>query len=70
MSKELDLDVFCDGKRQKQEAASIESYPEGFVPPHFKQWQRAKQAGDTGVAGEQAAVDEREAQQSSSADDA
>jgi len=70
VSKELVVDVFCEGKRQKQEAASLETYPEGFVSPHFKRWQTAKQDGDTGVATEQALVDEREAQQSSSVDDA
>ena len=69
VSKELDVDVFCDRKWQKQEAASIETYPEGFVPPHFKRWQTAKQGGDTGIAADQVLVDEREAQQSSSAGD-
>jgi hypothetical protein len=35
LSKEQDVDVFCQRKRQKRRTSSIELYPEGFVPPHF-----------------------------------
>lgn len=66
LSREQDVDVFCKGKQQKQEAIS-ETYPKGFIPPHFKHGQMAKQAGESGVAQEEAAPDEQVAQQPPSA---
>jgi hypothetical protein len=35
LSKEQDVDEFNQRKPQTQQLASIELYPEGFVPPHF-----------------------------------
>jgi predicted RecB family nuclease len=67
LSREQDVDVFCKRKQQKREAI-IETYPKGFIPPHFKHCQTAKQAGgESGVAQEQAAPDEQVAQRSPSA---
>lgn len=65
LSREQDVDVFCKGKQQKREA-SIETYPEGFIPPHYKRWQTAKQARQSGVAQEPAIPDEQVAQRSPS----
>jgi hypothetical protein len=33
LSKEQDVDVFCQRKQQRRRTPSIELYPEGFVPP-------------------------------------
>jgi predicted RecB family nuclease len=66
LSREQDVDVFCKGKQQKREAI-IETYPKGFIPPHFKHWQTAKQAGESGAAQEQAGPDEQVAQRVPSA---
>jgi hypothetical protein len=35
LSKELDVDVFCQRKQQRRVLSSLELYPEGFVPPHL-----------------------------------
>jgi hypothetical protein len=51
LSGDLDVDVFCERKRRKREAAAIETYPEVFVPPHYKRLQEAKQ--DAGPGGAQ-----------------
>ena len=66
LSCEQDVDVFCEGKQQRREA-TLETYPAGFIPPHFKHRQTAKQAGESGVAQEQAAPDKQVAQRSPSA---
>lgn len=34
LSRETDLDLFCEGKRSQRSAAGIEVYPDGFIPPH------------------------------------
>jgi hypothetical protein len=66
LSREQDVDVFCLGKLQKAEAI-IETYPKGFIPPHFKHWRTAKQAGKSGVAQEQVVPNEQVAQRASPA---
>jgi hypothetical protein len=66
LSREQDVDLFCEGKQQRHEAA-LETYPKGFIPPHYKRWQTAKQASRSGGAQEQAAPDEQIAQRSPSA---
>jgi hypothetical protein len=63
------MDVFCEGKRQKRKAATIETYPEGFVPPQFKHWRTAKQAREPGVAKEHAGPGKEEGNQSPSVSD-
>jgi len=35
LSKERDVDSFCQGKQRKRPHFSIELYPQGFVPPHL-----------------------------------
>lgn len=66
LSREQDVDVFCTGKQQKREAI-LETYPKGFIPPHFKHWQTGKQTGESGVAQKQAVEDEQVGQRSPSA---
>src|SRR5215471_13175081 len=33
LSREVDIDVFCEARRQKREGPSLELYPKGFVLP-------------------------------------
>jgi predicted RecB family nuclease len=33
LSRETDIDVFCESRRHKVERPEIEMYPEGFIPP-------------------------------------
>jgi Transposase IS66 family len=34
LSREKDVDVFCEGKRARRRAQTIEVYPSGFIPSH------------------------------------
>jgi hypothetical protein len=34
LSRETDLELFCEGKHLRRVSAGIEVYPKGFVPPH------------------------------------
>jgi predicted RecB family nuclease len=56
LSKELDIDMYGERKRQKRQATSIEAYPAGFVPPPFKQLRTAKEAREPVVAKEPASA--------------
>lgn len=42
LSRETDLDLFCEGKRPKRPPAGIEVYPDGFIPPHTCKRRQAK----------------------------
>jgi hypothetical protein len=66
LSREQDVDVFCEGKQQRHEAP-LETYPKGFVPPHYKHWQTVEQARKSGAAQEQATPAKQLAQRSPSA---
>lgn len=49
LSRERDLDVFCDGRRRKRRLL-IETYPKGYTPPHLVNLRKGaslKQAEDT-----------------------
>jgi hypothetical protein len=35
LSKEKDVDAFCQRKRHRSQRGTIEIYPKGFVPPHL-----------------------------------
>jgi predicted RecB family nuclease len=35
LSKERDVEAFCQRKRRRRRRSSIDLYPKGFVPPHF-----------------------------------
>ncbi len=35
LSKERDVDVFCERKQRRRRLPSVELYPKGFVPPHL-----------------------------------
>jgi hypothetical protein len=51
LSKERDVDAFCQKKRQRR-PVSVELYPKGFVPPHFANKHRKKllqEHGDTEI---------------------
>jgi Transposase IS66 family len=37
LSRELDLDSFCEGKRSTRQVSLIEVYPDGFSSPHLAQ---------------------------------
>jgi hypothetical protein len=42
LSRERNLDRFCDGKRTRRRPPAIEVYPKGFIPPHFRNRERAR----------------------------
>jgi len=42
LSRETDMDVFCECRRPKREPPLVEVYPKGFVPSHFRSRERAK----------------------------
>jgi hypothetical protein len=69
LSKELDVDIYGQRKRQKRPATSIESYPAEFVPPPFKHLRTAKQACEPVVAKELAEMGKDEGNQSPTAID-
>lgn len=35
LSRELNVDTFCERRRQKRKLPTIELYPKGFMPPHL-----------------------------------
>ena len=35
LSKERDVDAFCQRKQRRHQHPTIELYPQGFVPPHL-----------------------------------
>jgi len=35
LSKERDVDVFCQRKQRRRPTPPVELYPQGFVPPHL-----------------------------------
>jgi predicted RecB family nuclease len=50
LSREVDIDAFCDARRQRRAAAGIEVYPAGFSHPHLSSLRRPKRpttANDT-----------------------
>jgi hypothetical protein len=53
LSREVDIDAFCDTRRQKQASASIEVYPTGFTP-HLTSLRQPKQPTPTSDTQEQA----------------
>jgi predicted RecB family nuclease len=59
LSREQDVDEFCQGKPRPRRQADIEVYPEGFIPHHFAHWPTARRSGETGVGQESAVPDEQ-----------
>ena len=54
LSRELDIDAFCAGKRTKERPPLIEVYPDGFIPPHFAHWRKKRAENDFPVGTDQA----------------
>ena len=55
LSKEQNVDAFCQRKEQRRRLPSIELYPKGFVPPHFTSKRNKKShrdQSDADVAGQ------------------
>jgi len=42
LSRERDVDAFCDRPHRKRQSPAIELYPKGFIPPHLVYWRRQK----------------------------
>ena len=42
LSREKDVDVFCEGKRTKRRFPTIEVYPKGFISSHFRTREKAR----------------------------
>jgi hypothetical protein len=64
LSREWDVDAFCEGMPRKQHTATIETYPPGFVPPHFARWKTPKQSDDSRNAQEHSGRGDAEAERS------
>jgi predicted RecB family nuclease len=45
LSREPDVDSFCEGRRPKRRPPVIEVYPDGYIPPHFAKL-RGRAKGD------------------------
>jgi len=61
LSREKDVDVFCEGKRTKRRPPTIEVYPKGFIPPHFRKREKEKVRNEphpTSEVPEERAVDQ------------
>ena len=53
LSRELDLDAFCEGKRTKERPPLIEVYPEGFFPPHLASVRKPRIQTDSSASSDQ-----------------
>jgi predicted RecB family nuclease len=42
LSRERNVDAFCESKRSKRRPPAIEVYPKGSVPPHFRNREKAR----------------------------
>jgi predicted RecB family nuclease len=42
LSREKDVDVFCQGKRTRRRSPTLEVYPKGFIPPHVRRREKAR----------------------------
>jgi transposase IS66 family protein len=42
LSRERDVDAFCDRPHRKRQSPTIELYPKGFIPPHLAYRRRQK----------------------------
>jgi predicted RecB family nuclease len=42
LSRERDVDAFCNRPHRKRQSPTIELYPKGFIPPHLRYWRRQK----------------------------
>src|SRR6266404_5896690 len=52
LSRERDVDGFCEGKRTKRRPPAIEVYPKGFIPPHFRNREKARSKNEQCPASE------------------
>jgi hypothetical protein len=41
LSRERNVDAFCDSNRSKRRPPAIELYPKGYIPPHFRNRERS-----------------------------
>jgi hypothetical protein len=48
LSRERSIEVFCEGKRSKRWPPTIEVYPKGFVPSHFRNRENARSNKEQG----------------------
>jgi hypothetical protein len=55
LSRELDIDSFCAGKRTKERPPLIEAYPAGFVSPH-SHWTKKVADNDARVESDQSTL--------------
>jgi hypothetical protein len=53
LSREQDIDSFCEGKRSKQRPPLIEVYPDGYIPPHFVKLKSKRLGSDALTAPDQ-----------------
>lgn len=42
LSRERDMDAYCEGKRKKRGKPVVETYPRGVTPPYLVHWHKAK----------------------------
>jgi predicted RecB family nuclease len=52
LSRERDVDAFCQGRRPRRQPPAIEVYPKGFIPPHFRKREKARLEKQQGQAPE------------------
>jgi predicted RecB family nuclease len=50
LSREHDIDAFCEGKRRKQRPPVIEVYPDGYISPYFDKRRKKKTGSDVHTA--------------------
>jgi hypothetical protein len=42
LSREKDLDTFCEGKHKRRRTPLVETYPDGFTPPYLAYWHKVR----------------------------
>jgi hypothetical protein len=47
VSRERDLDAFCEGRRKRRRKTLIETYPAGYTPPHLVNLRKRVSRGQT-----------------------
>jgi hypothetical protein len=57
LSREQDLDAYCERKRPKQRPPLIEVYPDGFIPPHLVNLRNRKMGSDAPTAVEESSLE-------------
>jgi hypothetical protein len=57
LSREKDIDLFCQGGRRRRRAPTVELYPKGFIPPHFARLRKRDRAPGPGQGSETSAAD-------------